>query len=195
MIRFELPIEEIKKPNCMVYIVIGAVLLVLLLISFKRMARHSNTPENGITYYYQALELEFFKANPKSQMDASELDKSLLCTAGFFYSTGKGVSVKLDLDEITLIAKYTIDNYEERPDRIGFFVMLYKVALIAKENDKEISFEENSYFIRQLDKFDASKTLEVVQRHLHDGEAPIGHQAVTKRRIEHYPNWLQLDFN
>jgi hypothetical protein len=155
------------------YILFGIVFIVILIIVLKRMARKSNTPENIITFFYQALELEYFILNPKSTLEAKDLDKSLLTTSGYFYSKSKSVEVKMRLDEIISLASYAVEKYEQRADRLGFFIILFIVALSFKEKGRGISLKRNSEFLLEVDDFDGKNALSVMENHLNDMKAPV----------------------
>ena len=179
----------------MTYLIIGIVLIIILIIVLKRSAKKINTPENIITYFYQALELEYFSLNPNSTLDPKVLDKALLTTSGFFYSNGKSVEIKLSLDEIITLAEHATEEYEHRADRLVYFIINFIVAQSFKEKHKQISVINNSDFLKAVDEYDGSNEVNVMQRHLKDQQAPVGHQVLTKRLIEDYPNWVELKFD
>jgi len=205
----------------MTYIIIGIIVIIILYALGKRSAKKRNNPENRITYFYQALELEYFKLNPNSKMDAEDLDKSFLVAAGYFYSLGE--SGQLSLDEILLLSTYAIEKWNPREspiyrqivagnkalglnifqhfpchvdsDRLIYFIILYKVALQFKENNKDISIENKSNYLAAVDEFDGTKAIKIIQLHLIDVIPPVGWIAVTKRAIREYPDWVELDFS
>ena len=179
----------------MIYLIIGVVLIIIMVVALKRSAKKINTPDNIITYFYQALELEYFLLNPESTLDPKVLDKALLTTSGFFYSNGKSVEVKLSLDEIIAIAEHATEEYEHRADRLGYFIINFIVAQSFKENHKQISVSDNSDFLMAVDEYDGRNEVQVMQRHLKDKQAPVGHQVLTKRLIKDYPNWVELQFD
>lgn len=178
----------------MIYLIIGISVIIGLILLLKRSAKKSNTPENIITYFFQALEFEYFSENPNSEIESDTLDKSLLVASGFFYSIGKSIIVKLSSNEIVSIASYTINNQSKRANRIIYFIALYKLAQKFKEENKLISFKDGSIFIDEANNFNGIKIQETVNRHLKDGKAPVGHAVLTKNLIKRYPNWLQLEF-
>lgn len=165
-----------------------------LIVLLKRSAKKSNTPENIITYFFQALEFEYFLENPNSEIESDTLDKSLLVASGFFYSLGKSTIVKLSFDEIVSIAQYTINKQSKRANRIIYFIALYTLAQKFKEVNKLISFKDGSIFIEEANNFNGIKIQEAVNRHLKDGRAPVGHIVLTRNLIKRYPYWLQLEF-
>ena len=171
-----------------------------LILLLKRSAKKTNTPENIITYFFQALELEYFLENPNSEVESDTLDKSLLVASGFFYSIGKSIIVKLSCDEIASIASHTITKQSKRANRIIYFIALYKLAQKFKEENKLISLNDGSIFIEEANNFNGNKNFngikiqETVNRHLKDGKAPVGHIVLTRNLIKRYPNWLQLEF-
>ena len=79
----------------MSYLLIGIIVIFGLFGLLKIFAKKSNTPENIITYFFQALELEYFLENPNSEIESDTLDNSLLVASGFFYSLGKSNIIKL----------------------------------------------------------------------------------------------------
>jgi len=169
-------------------VVIGIVVLL------KRNAKKSNTPENIITYFFQALELEYFLENPNSEIETDILDKSLLVASGFFYSIGNSKSVVLSRDEILLIASHTIIKQNTRANRLIYFIAQYQLVQQFKEEKKPISFDDGSDFIEELKNFNGIEIQRTVNRHLKDGKAPVGHIVLTRNLIKRYPNWLQLEF-
>ncbi len=169
-------------------------MIIGLLLLLKISAKKSKTPENLITYFFQALELEYFLENPNSKIESDNLDKSLLVASGFFYSIGKSIIVKLSFDEIVSIASHTITKQCKRTNRIIYFIVLYKLAQKFKDENKPISFRDGSIFIEEANNFNVNKIQETVNRHLKGGKAPFGYIVLTRNLIKRYPNWLQLEF-
>ena len=178
----------------MTYLLIGITIIIGGFLLLKIFAKKTNTPENIITYFFQALELEYFLENPNSEVESDTLDKSLLVASGFFYSIGKSIIVKLSCDEIVSIASHTITKQSKRANRIIYFIALYKLAQKFKEENKLISLNDGSIFIEEANNFNGIKIQETVNRHLKDGKAPVGHIVLTRNLIKRYPNWLQLEF-
>ena len=178
----------------MTYLLIGITIIIGGFLLLKIFAKKTNTPENIITYFFQALELEYFLENPNSEVESDTLDKSLLVASGFFYSIGKAIIVKLSCDEIVSIASHTITKQSKRANRIIYFIALYKLAQKFKEENKLISLNDGSIFIEEANNFNGIKIQETVNRHLKDGKAPVGHIVLTRNLIKRYPNWLQLEF-
>ena len=178
----------------MSYLLIGIIVIFGLFILLKKNAKKSNTPENIITYFFQALELEYFLENPNSEIESDTLDNSILVASGFFYSLGKSNVIKLHYDEILSIASYTIAKQSKRVNRIIFFIVLYKVALEFKEKNKSITVEEGSIYLNEVNNFNGIKIQEIVNNHMRDGKAPVGHQVLTRNLIKQYPNWIQMNF-
>ena len=165
-----------------------------IVVLLKRNAKKSNTPENIITYFFQALELEYFLENPNSEIETDILDKSLLVASGFFHSIGNSKSVVLSRDEILLIASHTISKQNTRANRLIYFIAQYQLAQQFKEEKKPISFDDGSDFIEELKSFNGIEIQRTVNRHLKDGKAPVGHMVLTRNLMKRYPNWLQLEF-
>lgn len=191
----------------MTYLLIGITITIGGFLLLKIFAKKSNTPENIITYFLQALEVEALQYaienNWPKELSGDSLDKTILVSSGYFFSLGKSIEVKLEYDEIVSLASYAIklkpvektdvgDNNKD--NRHIFFIVLYKLALDFKEKGSPISFQEDSTFIREVNSFNDLNVRETVKRHMRDGKAPIGHQVLTKNLIKRYPKWVQMEF-
>lgn len=167
-------------------------------------ARKSKAPENIITYFFQALEVEALAYSVDndwpSQLKGDPLDKVLLVTSGYFYALSKTNTVQLSISEIELIASFTIlnrpnDKGNKKVGRLIVFVVLYKLALKLKKKRIPISIEEDSIYMRKINEFDSSTIEEIVHGHMRNEAAPVSRQVLTKNLINRYPKWVQMEFN
>lgn len=179
----------------MLYLFIGLVVIVVLFLLLKISAKKFNTLESEITYFYQAIELEYFLEFPDSKIETNVLDKAFLGASGYFYSLKKTVEWKLSLDEIELIANYAIEQQNGRGNRLLFFIVLYKVAGILKENGGVVSIMNDSEYLKLVEGFDYGKIEQVVNNHLLDKSPPVGHYVLTKRMLKNSPEWFSFKFN
>ena len=191
----------------MTYIIILVVVIFgIYLLNF--FAKKSATPENIITYFLQELEvkaLEYAIDNGwPEELSKDNLDKTLLVTSGYFFSLGKSNELKLEYDEIVTLAEYateskpvekTISGGVDKDNRCIFFIVLYKLALIIKEKGEPISLQKNSAFMSELDDFNDIDIRKTYNRHMRDGEAPLGHKVLTKNLVKRYPKWHQMKFD
>jgi hypothetical protein len=191
----------------MTYLLIGITIISGGFLILKIFAKKSNTPENIITYFLQALAVEALEYaienNWPKELSGDSLYKTLLVSSGYFFSLGKSFEVKLEYDEIVSLASYAIKLKPVEKTNVGgnnaderyiFFIVLYKLALGFKEKGNPVSFQEDSTFIREVNSFNDYNVRATVKRHMRDGSAPIGHQVLTKNLIKRYPKWFQMEF-
>lgn len=162
-----------------------------------------NNPENIITWFYQALEVEYFLENPDSKIDNYNLDKSLLIASGFFYSQHCKINKKhppLAIKEISLMASYCVNRFNleknkktHRANRLIFFIVMYKVGLMYFAINKPISTKEGSSYLIAVNHYDGFNVQTVVNANLKDLVAPIGHVVLTKQLVKDYPNWFKFE--
>ena len=188
----------------MTYLLIIMALVAGLVLFNEFLRKISKAPEDIITYFFQALEVEALAYSVDndwpSQLKGDNLDKTLLVTSGYFYALSKPNTVQLSISEIELIASFTIvnrpnDKGNKKVGRLIVFVVLYKLALQLKKKNIPISQEEDSMYMRKINKFDSSTIDEKVHQHMRNEAAPVSHQLLTTKLIDLYPKWVQMEFN
>lgn len=203
----------------MIYLLIGISIVILGYVVLKPFMKKSNPPlditstddetstENIITSFLREIEfkaLEYSIENnwPKT-LSGNNLDKTILVSAGYFFSLSNLNEITLDYDEILSLASYaiklkpiekTIVGGNNKDNRQTFFIVLYKLALSFKEKGIPISLDGDSSFLKEVSSFNDLNIRETLQMSDGTERIPIEHELLIKNLMTRYPKWIELEF-